>query len=59
MWTRDECAKYYLCVDKEVYEFRCSEGLLFDVSRQKCVAAQNVFNCDLSTGLYDFIELAL
>ncbi|XP_063829548.1 chitin deacetylase 1 [Ostrinia nubilalis] len=49
IWTKEECAKYYLCVDKEVYEFRCSEGLLFDVNRQKCDSAQNVFNCDIST----------
>ncbi|RVE49820.1 hypothetical protein evm_005550 [Chilo suppressalis] len=49
IWTIAECAKYYLCVDSEVYEFRCSEGLLFDVRRQKCDHALNVYNCDLST----------
>ncbi|KAL4711499.1 hypothetical protein ACJJTC_000515 [Scirpophaga incertulas] len=49
IWTVDECAKYFLCVDKEVYEFRCSEGLLFDVNRQKCDKILNVYNCDVST----------
>ncbi|XP_068618132.1 chitin deacetylase 1 [Battus philenor] len=49
LWTRDECAKYYLCVDNEVFEFKCSEGLLFDVNRQLCDNYQNVHNCDITT----------
>ncbi|XP_063386542.1 chitin deacetylase 1 [Cydia fagiglandana] len=48
-WTNDECAKYYLCLQNEVFEFRCSPGLLFDVNRQLCDQAQNVHNCDVTT----------
>jgi hypothetical protein len=29
-----ECSKYFLCLDGEVFEFKCSAGLLFDVTRQ-------------------------
>ncbi|CAK1587046.1 unnamed protein product [Parnassius mnemosyne] len=47
--TRDECAKYYLCVDGEVFEFKCTQGLLFDVNRQLCDMYQNVHNCDVTT----------
>lgn len=50
IWTADECAKYYLCLEEEVFEFRCSPGLLFDVNRQLCDKAQNVHNCELTTG---------
>ncbi|KAJ8683192.1 hypothetical protein QAD02_018984 [Eretmocerus hayati] len=46
-WTTTECAKYYLCLDDEVLEFKCSPGLLFDVSRQICDYKANVDNCDL------------
>ncbi|KAJ0174591.1 hypothetical protein K1T71_009699 [Dendrolimus kikuchii] len=49
MWTSDECAKYYLCLDREVFEFHCSPGLLFDVNRQLCDRQQNVHNCDITT----------
>ncbi|KAI8439532.1 hypothetical protein MSG28_013280 [Choristoneura fumiferana] len=48
-WRSDECAKYYLCLDSEVFEFHCSQGLLFDVNRQLCDLAQNVHNCDVTT----------
>ncbi|XP_026321207.1 uncharacterized protein LOC113231216 [Hyposmocoma kahamanoa] len=48
IWTVDECAKYYLCLDNEVFEFRCSPTLLFDVNRQLCDKQQNVHNCDLT-----------
>lgn len=49
-WTVAECAKYYLCLDAEVFEFHCSPGLLFDVNRQLCDKQQNVHNCDLTAG---------
>ncbi|XP_055638342.1 chitin deacetylase 1 [Toxorhynchites rutilus septentrionalis] len=48
MWSNTECAKYYLCLDGEVFEFKCSTGLLFDVSRQICDYKQNVENCDVT-----------
>ncbi|XP_045522703.1 chitin deacetylase 1 [Pieris brassicae] len=49
MWNAEECSKYYLCLENEVFEFRCSKGLLFDVNRQLCDMYQNVHNCDLTT----------
>ncbi|CAB3253442.1 unnamed protein product [Arctia plantaginis] len=49
IWTIDECAKYYLCLDGDVFEFHCSASLLFDVNRQLCDMQQNVHNCDLTT----------
>lgn len=51
MWTNAECSKYYLCLDGEVFEFKCSVGLLFDVMRQICDFKQNVDNCDVTAGL--------
>ncbi|XP_053610849.1 chitin deacetylase 1 isoform X1 [Plodia interpunctella] len=48
-WNSDECAKYYLCLDGDVFEFHCSQDLLFDVNRQLCDKRQNVHNCDLTT----------
>ncbi|XP_055386018.1 chitin deacetylase 1 [Condylostylus longicornis] len=48
MWTNSECAKYYVCIEDEVIEFTCSEGLLFDVVRQICDFKQNVDNCDIT-----------
>lgn len=50
IWTNFECSKYYLCLDGEVFEFKCSVGLLFDVSRQICDFKQNVDNCDITAG---------
>lgn len=50
IWTNAECSKYYLCLDSEVFEFKCSVGLLFDVSRQICDFKQNVDNCDKTAG---------
>ncbi|XP_051176820.1 chitin deacetylase 1 isoform X1 [Leptopilina boulardi] len=47
VWTPSECGKYYLCLDNEVFEFKCSEGLLFDISRQMCDYKSNVDNCDV------------
>lgn len=50
MWTNVECAKYFLCLDEEVFEFKCSVGLLFDVVRQICDFKANVDNCDVTSG---------
>lgn len=47
-WSNYECSKYYLCLDGEVFEFKCSAGLLFDVTRQICDFKANVDNCDLT-----------
>lgn len=55
IWTNSECSKYYLCLDGEVFEFKCSVGLLFDVSRQICDFKQNVDNCDVTAGEYIII----
>lgn len=52
VWTNNECSKYYLCLDGEVFEFKCSVGLLFDVMRQICDFKQNVDNCDVTAGLH-------
>lgn len=49
IWTLNECAKYYLCLDNEVFEFKCSDGLLFDVTRQICDFKLNVDNCDVTS----------
>nr|CAH7720606.1 unnamed protein product [Callosobruchus chinensis] len=49
MWTIEECSRYFLCLDGEVFEFRCSIGLLFDVNRQICDFKLNVDNCDITT----------
>lgn len=51
IWSNTECSKYYLCLDGEVFEFKCSVGLLFDVMRQICDFKQNVDNCDITAGL--------
>ncbi|KAJ8967643.1 hypothetical protein NQ314_002762 [Rhamnusium bicolor] len=50
MWTSDDCSKYFLCLEGEVFEFRCSTGLLFDVNRQICDFKLNVDNCDITAG---------
>ncbi|PNF25120.1 hypothetical protein B7P43_G01988 [Cryptotermes secundus] len=49
VWTTSECSKYYLCLDGEVFGFKCSTGLLFDVNRQICDFKLNVDNCDVVT----------
>ncbi|GAB6025684.1 hypothetical protein CHUAL_011671 [Chamberlinius hualienensis] len=43
-----ECSKYYLCIGDEVFEFKCTSGLLFDVQRQICDFKFNVDNCHLT-----------
>lgn len=50
MWTNDECSRYFLCLDGEVFEFKCSDGLLFDINRQICDFKMNVDNCDITAG---------
>lgn len=57
LWTNSECSKYYLCLDGEVFEFKCSVGLLFDVMRQICDFKQNVDNCDVTAGLYHVFDV--
>lgn len=52
MWTNVECAKYFLCLEGEVFEFKCSVGLLFDVVRQICDFKANVDNCDVTSGTH-------
>lgn len=49
MWSTRDCGKYYLCVDGEVYEFKCSTGLLFDIIRQICDFKAKVDNCDINS----------
>merc|ERR1712180_59667 len=44
---KKECAEYYLCIEGEVFPFKCSTGLTFDVKRQICDRSDKVNNCDL------------
>jgi len=46
-FRKKECAEYYLCVEDDVFPFKCSTGLTFDVKRQICDASEKVDNCDL------------
>ncbi|KAK4874771.1 hypothetical protein RN001_014131 [Aquatica leii] len=48
VWNGHECSKYFLCLEGEVFEFRCSTGLLFDVDRQQCNF--KVDNCNITSG---------
>lgn len=41
--------------DNEVFEFKCSQGLLFDVSRQICDFKINVDNCDVTSGITIYV----
>lgn len=52
IWSQEECSKYYLCLEGEVFEFKCSTELLFDVNRQVCDFRNNVENCDATTGKF-------
>jgi hypothetical protein len=45
--------------DGEVFGFKCSTGLLFDVNRQICDFKLNVDNCDTVTGKKGHISLSL
>ncbi|CAH1376199.1 unnamed protein product [Tenebrio molitor] len=49
VWTSGECAKYFLCLEGEVFDFRCSGGLLFDINRQICDFKLNVDNCEITS----------
>ncbi|XP_071451813.1 chitin deacetylase 1 [Hetaerina americana] len=51
VWSNTECSKYYLCLDGEVFEFRCSTGLLFDINRQICDFKLNIDNCHITAEL--------
>ena len=35
-FRKKECAEYYLCIEGEVFPFKCSTGLTFDIRRQIC-----------------------
>ena len=35
-YLQKECAEYYLCIEGEVFPFKCSTGLTFDIKRQIC-----------------------
>ena len=37
-------------LDNEVFEFKCSTGLLFDIVRQICDFKAKVDNCDINSG---------
>ena len=37
-------------IENEVFEFKCSTGLLFDIVRQICDFKAKVDNCDVNTG---------
>ncbi|KAK2725560.1 hypothetical protein QYM36_000156, partial [Artemia franciscana] len=51
MWSNTECGRYYLCIDGEVFAFKCSTGLLFDIRRQICDRKSEVDNCDVNSEL--------
>jgi len=48
IWATGVCSKYYLCIEKEVFNFECSTGLNFDVQRQICDFKEKVHNCDVT-----------
>ena len=48
VWSTTECAKYFFCVEGEVFEFECSTGLTFDINRQICDFKTKVGNCDVT-----------
>lgn len=39
----------YVSTENEVFEFKCSTGLLFDIVRQICDFKAKVDNCDVNT----------
>ncbi|XP_030764597.1 uncharacterized protein LOC115888867 [Sitophilus oryzae] len=49
VWTVEKCSKYFLCLEGEVFEFRCSSGLVFDVDKQICEDKTKVINCNKAT----------
>jgi hypothetical protein len=48
VWSSSECAKYYFCVEGEIFKFECSTSLAFDINRQICDFKDNVANCDVT-----------
>jgi len=48
-WSKKICGEYYLCIEEEVFPFRCSTGLMFDIQRQICDRKAVVDNCDVMT----------
>lgn len=51
IWSTAICAKYYLCIENEIFAFTCSTGLNFDVNRQICAYKDDVHNCDVTAEL--------
>lgn len=49
-FRRFDWSMTFVSLDNEVFEFKCSQGLLFDVSRQICDFKANVDNCDVTSG---------
>ncbi|CAB4064897.1 unnamed protein product [Lepeophtheirus salmonis] len=47
-WSTTICSKYYLCIEGEVFDFRCSTGLNFDINRQICDFKHVVDNCNVT-----------
>jgi len=47
VFRKKECAEYYLCIEEEVFEFKCSTGLKFDIKRQICDFADTIDNCEI------------
>jgi len=48
-FRKKECAQYYLCIEGEVFPFKCSTSLTFDIRRQICDRVEKVDNCDISS----------
>merc|ERR1719412_1029176 len=46
-WSKKVCAEYYLCIEDEVFPFKCSTGLTFDIQKQICDRKDQVGNCDV------------
>ena len=42
IWSTTLCKQYYLCIENEVFSFKCSTGLNFDVNRQICDFKVNI-----------------
>ncbi|KAF7286482.1 hypothetical protein GWI33_005120 [Rhynchophorus ferrugineus] len=49
VWSVEECSRYFLCLDGDVFEFKCSSGLVFDVDKQICSDRSQVTNCNRAT----------
>lgn len=51
--NNNDCSKYYLCLDGDVFEFQCTDGLVFDVDRQICDVKERVRNCANAVAAYN------